>query len=266
MKDSLWRRPYLIELTYADNFHLVRDSIRGNNLKILEIGCGTGFMSLELARMGHDVVGIDRNERILRLARRTMETDPYQKTRGGLRYETADVDKWSDFGEKYDLVLFSRVLHDLSHPRTTLSNANRLLKSGGRLVCLEYAYDRMDRRAATWLYQVRRTLELAGWYSSHLPEDPEEGVESLMRENLYGRKEHINTFEEMKQPLEQFFRREHFSWHCYYCWNIFTEMKVPDRRREKALATLFKKMEKQLIDSNEIQPVLFLFVGIKRSD
>jgi len=141
MKDSLWRQPYLIKLTYVDNFRLVEDSIHGRNLKILEVGCGTGFMSLELARLGHNVVGIDSNEKTIRIARRTKETDPYSKTRGGLRYEVADFNTWFDAPGTYDVVLFSRVLHDLPHPRNILSRAQRLLKNGGMLVCLEYAYD-----------------------------------------------------------------------------------------------------------------------------
>ena len=265
MSDSLWRQPYLIELTYADNFRLVEDSIRGRNLKILEVGCGTGFMSLELARMGHDVVGIDPNEKIIRIARRTMETDPYNKTRGRLRYEVADFNKWSDVPGTYDVVLFSRVLHDLPHPKNILSRAHRLLKNRGRLVCLEYAYDRTDRRAATWLYQIGRALELTGWYSSHLPENPKEGVEGILRESLYGRKEHVNKFEEMRQPLEQLFVRERLSWHCYHCWDVFRDMRVPDRKREKALASLLRRMEQLLIDSRQIEPVLFHFVGTKAS-
>jgi len=265
MKDSLWRQPYLIELTYADNFHLVQDSIRGRNLKILEVGCGTGFMSLELARMGHDVVAIDSNQKIIRIARRTMETNPYSKTPGSLHYEVADFNKWSDVPRTYDIVLFSRVLHDLSHPRKILSRAHQLLKNRGRLVCLEYAYDRIDRRAATWLYQIRRVLELAGWYPSRLPRNPKEGVDRIMNENLYGRKEHINKFEAMRHPLEQLFRKERFSWHCYYCWGVFSGMRIPDRNREKALASLFRGMEQLLIDSGEIQPVLFRFVGTKAS-
>jgi ubiquinone/menaquinone biosynthesis C-methylase UbiE len=263
MKDSLWRQPYLIELTYADNFHLVKDSIRGRNLKILEVGCGTGFMSLELARMGHDVVAIDPNKKIIRIAKRTKETNPYNRTRGHLRYEVGDFNKWSDAPGTYDVVLFSRVLHDLPHPKNVLSRAHRLLKHRGKLICLEYAYDRIDRRAATWLYQIRRALELTGWNSSHLPENPNEGVDKIMKANLYGRKEHINKFEEMRQPLEQLFRREHFSWHCYHCWDVFRDMRVPDRKKEKALASLFKRMEQLLIDSGEIQPVLFRFVGTK---
>jgi SAM-dependent methyltransferase len=264
MKESLWRQPYLIELTYANNFRIVEDSIRGRNVRILEVGCGTGFMCLELARMGHSVVGIDLDKKIIRIARRTMETDPYSKIRGDLRYEVADFNEWSDAPGTYDFVLFSRVLHDLPHPRAILSRAHHLLKDRGRLVCLEYAYDRIDRKAATWLYQIRRALELTGWYSSQLPENPEEGVDRIMKENLYERQEHINKFEEMRQPLEQLFIEKRLSWHCYHYWDIFRDMRVPDLKREKALATLFKRMEQLLVDSGEIQPVLFRFVGTKR--
>ncbi len=266
MKGRLWRQPYLIEITYAENFRLVRDSIQGENLKILEVGCGTGFMSLELARMGHQVVGIDSNEEIIRIARRTMKSDPYQKTRGFLRYEVADFNEWTDDSQKYDVALFSRVLHDLAHPERILSKTHDLLKNRGRLVCLEYAYDRLNRRAAVWLYQIRRALEVAGWYPPpHLPENPETGVNQILRENVSGRKELINRFEEMQKPLAHLFKREHFSWHCYYCWDILSDMSIPDKGKEKAFASLFKGMEQFLIDSGEIPSVLFHFVGTKAS-
>ena len=123
----------------------------------------------------------------------------------------------------------------------------------------------MDRRAATWLYQIQRTLELTGGYSSHLPENPREGIDSIMKENLYGRKEHIDKFEEMRHPLDQLFHKGRFSWHCYYCWGIFSAMRIHNPNREKAFASLFRGMEQLLIDSEEIQPVLFHFVGTKTS-
>ena len=264
LKGSLWRQPYLIELTYAENFHLVRNSIRGQHLKILEVGCGTGFMSLELARLGHDVVGIDSNQEIIRIARRTQHSDPYQKTRASLSYETADFSDWSNKSGTYDVVLFSRVLHDMPSPAKILSKAHSLLKHGGRVVCVEYAYDRLNRRAAIWLYQVRRVLEAAGWYPPpHLPDDVETGVNQILRKNFSKRKQHINTFEEMRIPLQRLFKTEHFSWHCYYCWDVLTDMQIPDNKIEKAMARLFKRTERFLVDSEEIQSVLFHFVGTK---
>ena len=266
MRNSLWRQPYLIELTYAENFHLVESSIKGQSLRILDVGCGTGFMTLELARMGHEVVGIDSNAKIIRVARRTMKTDPHSKDRSGLRYEVADFNEWTDTLGSYDVILFSRVLHDLPHPRQILSKAHRLLRKGGRLVCLEYAYDRFDRRTAIWLYQTRTALEMSGWYPPpHLPEDPGTGVNQILKEPLAGRKEHINTFEEMRQPLEGLFQRKQFSWHCYHCWDVLRDMRIPNLKKEKAVAAHIKRMEQFLIDTGEIQSVLFCFVGTKSS-
>ncbi len=264
LKGSLWRQPYLIELTYAENFHIVRNSIRGQHLRILEVGCGTGFMSLELARLGHEVVGVDSNQEIIRIASRSKQSDPYQGTRGSLTYETADFSDWSDESGTYDVVLFSRVLHDMPRPAKVLSKARGLLKGGGRVVCLEYAYDRLNRRATIWLYQVRKMLETIGWYPPpHLPEGVETGVNQILNDNFSRRKQHINTFEEMHVPLQRLFKREHFSWHCYHCWDMLADMKIPDNEMEKAMARLFKRTEQFLIDSEEIPSVLFHFVGTK---
>ncbi len=221
-------------------------------------------MSLELARLGHDVVGIDSNHEIIRIAKRTKQSDPYQKTRASLSYETADFSDWSDKSGTYDVVLFSRVLHDIPSPAKTLSKAHGLLKNGGRIVCSEYAYDRLNRKAAIWLYQVRKMLEVEGWYSPpRLPEDVETGVNQILRKNLSGRKQHINTFEEMQIPLQRLFKREHFSWHCYYCWDVLADMRIPDKQVEKATARLLKRTEQFLIDSEEIPSILFHFVGDK---
>jgi hypothetical protein len=130
-------------------------------------------------------------------------------------------------------------------------------------VCLEYTYDRVDRRAAIWLYQIRRILEVIGWYSSHLPENPKQGVDSIMKEILRERKEPINTFEEMWRPLKQLFTREKISWHRYYCWDVIRDLRIPDPRRERKVADLVARMEQQLIDSKQIRPSLFRFVGRK---
>jgi hypothetical protein len=129
---------------------------------------------------------------------------------------------------------------------------------------LEYAYDRLNRRTAIWLYQIRKMLEVAGWYPPpRLPEDVEIGVSQILRENLSRRSRHINTFEKMQIPLEHLFKRKHFSWHCYHCWDILGEMRIPDNEIEKEIARLLKGTEEFLIDSEEIPSVLFHFLGTK---
>jgi len=183
MRGSLWRRASLVKLTHAPNARLLTGSISGRNLKILDVGCGTGCISLELSRMGHDVLGLDRNERMIEIATRTKKTS---KSGGGkLKYEMADFDKWVGTTGAYDMVIFSRVLHDLPDPENALLKAHRLLKSRGKILCLEYAYNMMDKKTAAWLYQIRKPLELQDSYSSpHLPEDPRKGVEKTAYQHV----------------------------------------------------------------------------------
>jgi ubiquinone/menaquinone biosynthesis C-methylase UbiE len=262
MKGSLWRRAFLVKLTHAPNAQLLTGSISGRNLKILDVGCGTGCISLELSRMGHDVLGLDRNERMIEIATCTKKTN--KSGSGKLRYEMADFDKWFGTTGAYDAVMFSRVLHDLPDPENALLKAHHLLKRRGRIVCLEYAYNMMDKRTARWLYQIRKPLELQGWYSSpHLPDDPGEGVDLIMREAVTGRKQHINTFEEMVRPLRRLFRQETFSWHPYHFWDVLSDMRIPNPRLEERLAPMVKKLEEYLLGTGEIQPALFLYKGTK---
>ncbi len=222
MNGSLWRRAFLVKLTHAPNARLLTGSISGRNLKILDVGCGTGCISLELSRMGHDVLGLDQNERMIEIA------------------------------------------NDLPDPENALLKAQRILKSRGRILCLEYAYNMMDKKTAAWLYQIRKPLEIQDWYSSpHLPDDPGKGVDLIMREAVTGRKQHINTFEEMIQPLKRLFRQETFSWHLYHFWDILSDMRIPNPRIEERLATMVEKLEEFLLGTGEIQPALFLYKGTK---
>src|SRR5438128_3038959 len=187
MDGSLWRRASLVKLTHAPNARLLTGSISGRNLKILDIGSGTGCISLELSRMGHDVLGLERNERMIEIATRTKKTS--DSGCGKLQYEMADFDKWFGTTGAYDAVIFSRVLHDLPDPENALLKAQRILKSRGRILCLEYAYNMMDRKTAAWLYQIRKLLELQIWYSSpHFQDDPGKEVDLIMRDTVTGRK------------------------------------------------------------------------------
>ncbi len=262
MKSSLWRRASIAKLTHAHNSQLLASAISGKNLKVLDIGCGTGCISLELARMGHDVLGLDRNERMIEIATRTKKSS--NSRRGKLQYENADFDKWSGNTGAYDVVMFSRVLHDLPNPENALLKAHQLLKNRGRIVCLEYAYNTIDKRTAAWLYQIRKPLELHGWYSSpRLPDDPRKGIDLIMREAVTGRKEHINTFEEMIRPLKRLFHQQTFSWHPYHFWGVLSDMRIPNARIEERLAAMVKKQEEFLLGTAEIQPALFLYKGMK---
>jgi 2-polyprenyl-3-methyl-5-hydroxy-6-metoxy-1,4-benzoquinol methylase len=264
MESSPWRQPYLADLTYGGMYHLVQSFVPRPKLRILEVGCGGGFLSLELAREGHDVLGIDLDPGLIKTARRVMSTDPYKSERGTLEYTVSDFASWKNQAKLFDLVILSRVLHHIPQPDRVLEKVQRLLTSRGRIICIEYAYDLFERRSAAWFYHIRRVLEQAGWFASNkrVSDNIQVSVDQILEEwQAHARKWHLNRFKEMHKPLRKLFSERHFSWQSYIFWDIIMHMRIPSLETEMAFARSLAAMEKALIDNNAISPVQFCFVG-----
>jgi ubiquinone/menaquinone biosynthesis C-methylase UbiE len=118
----------------------------GKRLKILDVGTGTGFLSIPLAELGHDVVGIDMSEGMMSLCRsksqeRNLEID--------LRKGDAEALPFND--ESFDIVVSRWVLWTLLHPERAVAEWHRVLKPGGRAYAFDTPFigegrDRLNRR------------------------------------------------------------------------------------------------------------------------
>lgn len=268
MVSSPWRHPDLADLTFGEIYRLLDKLLSTRKLRILDIGCGTGFLSLELARDGHEVLGMDMDESLIKIAERTMKTDPYRSKRGSLEYTVADFAGWENRGKMFDVVLFSRSLHHIPKPGIVLEKARRLLSARGSIICLDFAFDRFDRGSATWFYHLRRVLEQAGWYESEirLTGDAKKSVSRIMKDaREYRKKEKLNSFEQMYTPLKRLFTQRHLSWHPYIFWDVIMDMRVPSAETEVAIARSAKAMEESLIRRHAIRPTQFLFAGQARN-
>lgn len=84
--------------------------------KVLDIGCNAGFYSLELARRGAEVLGIDANPHYLRQARFAAELSGLHN----LRFEQRSVYRLGGLKGPFDGVLFMGVLYHLRHPLLAL--------------------------------------------------------------------------------------------------------------------------------------------------
>ncbi len=103
------------------------------DIKILDIGCGTGRHALELTRRGYRVVGIDLSESLLNRAREKASADNLQ-----IEFRRHDA-REPHFTEEFDLVIllceggFSLMETDEMNFQI-LRNAAEALRSNGKLI------------------------------------------------------------------------------------------------------------------------------------
>jgi 2-polyprenyl-3-methyl-5-hydroxy-6-metoxy-1,4-benzoquinol methylase len=100
--------------------------------KILDAGCGNGYLCRLLAKKGARVTGIDLSGKLIEIAMRYEEKNPL-----GIRYEQANLANLARFPSAYyDMVISVYVLCDVRDCREAVSEIARVLKPGGRFIFL----------------------------------------------------------------------------------------------------------------------------------
>lgn len=92
--------------------------------RILDLGCGTGHLTGEIASKGAVAIGIDSSPTMIVQARQSYSQ---------LQFEVADARNLSFVGE-FDAVFSNAVLHWIPEPEAVVAGVWKSLKPGGRFV------------------------------------------------------------------------------------------------------------------------------------
>jgi ubiquinone/menaquinone biosynthesis C-methylase UbiE len=145
-------------------------------LDALDAGCGTGFLSFELAARSHRVTGVDFAPAMIAEARR-------KATAGGfsVRFEEADAEQLPFASGSFDLAISRHLLWTLPHPEAAIDEWIRILRPGGRLVVVDGQFDTGALTAPAGSARGSAEYAAIGERLPFLGGRPREEIEALLK-------------------------------------------------------------------------------------
>lgn len=141
--------------------------------KVLEIGCGTGRLSLNVAPKVRSFTGIDISEKTIEKAKEHLHFD-------NIKLLCADFLEYS-FDEKYDLVFSSLTFMHIKEKFEAIAKISSLLTPNGRVVIS------LDKNRETYIEYGTRKLEI-------YPDSPEKIVALMETVGLTNIETHETEF------------------------------------------------------------------------
>ena len=120
---------------YRWHYHLVSlfRELEGSSGKLLEIGCGIGMDSVQLARAGLNVTAVDLTESAIEIAIR------HARLRGvPIEFYVGNAEALAFADQSFRVVYSFGVLHHTPNIRAALAEVHRVLEPGGRAYVMLY--------------------------------------------------------------------------------------------------------------------------------
>ena len=105
------------------------------NLKILDVGCGSGFFSILLARLGHEVTGTDLTPEMIVNSKQLAREENVS-----CRFLVMDAEKLEFEDNSFDVVISRNLTWTLPHVKEAYEEWGRVLKEGGILLNFDANY------------------------------------------------------------------------------------------------------------------------------
>lgn len=135
---------------------IIEGSSLPQNASILEVGPGTGQITLPFAERGYQILGLELGENLAQVANRNLAKYPK------VTVENVALENWTVQTENFDLFLSAQAFHWIK-PDVGLSFAHQALKPGGSIALVW----NLDTSHTTDFYQATTPL-----FEKYVPTDP----------------------------------------------------------------------------------------------
>lgn len=192
---------------------------------VLEVGCGGGGLALELDEAGYEVVAVD------------------PEAPEGPIFRAITLEELDETGP-FDAVVASLSLHHIDDLRAAADKIAELLPPNGLLILNEWDRDRFTGATARWYFHQRQALAALGREHAEIEPTFDEWWPEWRE-----RRRDVHPYAAMRPELDRRFAERLLERGPYlYGYRLGSEV---------------EPLERALIDSGEIEPVGFRYVGTR---
>jgi ArsR family transcriptional regulator len=112
------------------------------SLRVADLGCGEGYLTLEAARWASTVIAVDRSEKVLGRARALAA----RRAVMNIVWKRGELEKLPLRDGRVEVALLSQALHHAQDPSRAVAEAVRVVVPGGRVLVLD-----LRRHTETWV-------------------------------------------------------------------------------------------------------------------
>ena len=119
---------------YKKTLETILSFIKNKKSRILDVGCGTGMYSIELSKLGHDVIGTDFSKYMINRAKINSRLN-----KGKCKFIVHDIEKplpKTISNKGFDLIIFNSSWEFLPDPVAALKNLRNYLKNNGKILII----------------------------------------------------------------------------------------------------------------------------------
>jgi len=145
--------------------------------KILDVGAGTGRLSLRLAERGAEVTALDVSEEMLNMLKQKVKKHTFSK---GMTFVVADAESLPFPDNSFDIITAAFLIVHLKNLKHFFAESYRVLKPGGLL-----AITNINQKSPPELKTAKGKIIIESYY--HRPENVVEELE----QNLFTVKKNI---------------------------------------------------------------------------
>lgn len=155
-----------------ENFQLpVTSNQPLSGLKILDIGCGGGLLSVPLTRLGATVTGIDASDKNIKVAQIHAEKEGLN-----IEYINTSAEDLAATGRQFDVVLNMEVIEHVADVSSFMNASARLVKQNGLMLVAT-----LNRTAKSYLFAIVGAEYVMRW----LPKGTHEWQKFLKPHEIY---------------------------------------------------------------------------------